>query len=85
MNRPAPLSHELVLFRDQFRAIQGNDPFPWQERLFREFCCGTLPPALDLPTGLGKTCLWSWLCENALEEFRQTAIWANWVASRRKD
>jgi len=27
----------------------------------------------------------SWLCENALEEFRQTAIWANWVASRRKD
>jgi hypothetical protein len=29
--------------------------------------------------------LGSWLCENALEEFRQTAIWANWVASRRKD
>ena len=57
MNRPPPFSDEMVLFRKEFCAIQGDDPFPWQQRLFKEFCCGTLPPALDLPTGLGKTSL----------------------------
>jgi len=57
MNRPPPFSDEMVLFRKEFRAIQGDDPFPWQQRLFKEFCCGTLQPALDLPTGLGKTSL----------------------------
>jgi CRISPR-associated endonuclease/helicase Cas3 len=57
MNRPPPFSDEMVLFRKEFCAIQGDDPFPWQERLFKEFCNGMLPPALDLPTGLGKTSL----------------------------
>ena len=57
MNRPRPLADEMALFRKEFCAIQGDNPFPWQERLFKEFCCGTLPPALDLPTGLGKTSL----------------------------
>jgi CRISPR-associated endonuclease/helicase Cas3 len=57
MNRPPPFSDEMVLFRKEFSAVQGDDPFPWQERLFKEFCCGKLPPALDLPTGLGKTSL----------------------------
>jgi hypothetical protein len=34
MNRPPPFSDEMVLFRKKFGAIQGDDPFPWQERLF---------------------------------------------------
>ncbi|WP_409727310.1 type I-U CRISPR-associated helicase/endonuclease Cas3 [Pseudorhodoplanes sp.] len=44
------------MFQQQFRAVQGNVPFPWQERLFRNhFLCGDIPSALDIPTGLGKT------------------------------
>jgi len=30
-------------------------PFPWQQRLLKDLIDGRLPPALDLPTGLGKT------------------------------
>jgi hypothetical protein len=50
MNHPPIPTDDLVLFGDKFRASQGNSPFPWQERLFQQFCSGTLPPALDLPT-----------------------------------
>src|SRR4029077_5038728 len=52
------MDHEdLALFRQAFSAFQGHgkEPFPWQERLFREFVAGRIPSALDLPTGLGKT------------------------------
>jgi CRISPR-associated endonuclease/helicase Cas3 len=45
----------LPKFQADFAALQGNDPFPWQERLFLDFCHGDFPSALDLPTGLGKT------------------------------
>jgi len=55
MNQRLLSSSELALFRQQFCATQGNAPFPWQERLFQDFCRGDLPSALDLPTGLGKT------------------------------
>lgn len=41
------------------RSLLGlsNDqsPFPWQERLLEEFTRGSIPDALDIPTGLGKT------------------------------
>jgi hypothetical protein len=44
MNRPFPSSDELALFREEFHAIQGNAPFPWQERLFQgHFLAGQLP------------------------------------------
>lgn len=33
----------------------GVTPFPWQERLLTRLIKGTLPSAIDLPTGLGKT------------------------------
>ncbi|MEZ4322850.1 MAG: type I-U CRISPR-associated helicase/endonuclease Cas3 [Myxococcota bacterium] len=33
----------------------GNPPFPWQRRLLRTLIEGSLPDALDIPTGLGKT------------------------------
>ena len=55
MNQPLLSMSEMASFRQEFCAIQGNSPFPWQERLFQEFCDGALPRALDLPTGLGKT------------------------------
>lgn len=33
----------------------GAEPFPWQKRLLRMLCDGSLPSAIDIPTGLGKT------------------------------
>jgi CRISPR-associated endonuclease/helicase Cas3 len=45
----------LTFFRQAFQALQGHPEFPWQERLFASTSNGSLPSALDLPTGLGKT------------------------------
>ena len=44
-----------VDFTDCFNRLTGNDPFDWQERLFRKFVAGDLPDGCDVPTGLGKT------------------------------
>ncbi|MDQ2949805.1 MAG: type I-U CRISPR-associated helicase/endonuclease Cas3 [Acidobacteriota bacterium] len=44
-----------------------ESPFPWQSKLLEEFLHGKLPPALDIPTGLGKTSLIAiWLVARAL-------------------
>ncbi len=46
----------LSLDHSTFSALTGHDrPFAWQERLYSRFIEGTVPAALDLPTGLGKT------------------------------
>lgn len=46
---------------------EGESPFPWQERLLREFLAGNIPSALDIPTGLGKTAVMAiWLVARAL-------------------
>lgn len=42
-------------FGASFEALTGNPPFPWQEKLFREFLETRFPSSCDLPTGLGKT------------------------------
>jgi CRISPR-associated endonuclease/helicase Cas3 len=44
-------------FAPSFRTLTGHDPFPWQERLHRQFLAGAeaLPRTVDVPTGLGKT------------------------------
>jgi CRISPR-associated endonuclease/helicase Cas3 len=42
-------------FREFFRELYGNDPFPWQERLAKQVCAGGWPAVLDLPTASGKT------------------------------
>lgn len=42
-------------FRGCFKALTGNDPFDWQEKLFQRFISGDFPDACDVPTGLGKT------------------------------
>ena len=54
-------------FEDAFAALTGHHPFPWQRRLFGEhFLRGTLPPAVDIPTGLGKTAVMAvWLLARA--------------------
>ncbi len=42
-------------FPTAFRALTGNVPFPWQERLYARMTGGDLPESCDIPTGLGKT------------------------------
>ena len=55
------------VFCSGFEALTGHRPFPWQRRLFEgHFSCGTLPPAVDIPTGLGKTAVMAvWLLARA--------------------
>jgi CRISPR-associated endonuclease/helicase Cas3 len=38
-----------------FNALTGHKPMRWQARLFKCMAAGTVPPACELPTGLGKT------------------------------
>lgn len=42
-------------FKEQFKALTGNVPFPWQEALYQRFLQGDIPKSCTLPTGLGKT------------------------------
>jgi CRISPR-associated endonuclease/helicase Cas3 len=45
---------------------EGETAFPWQEELLRRFLKGVIPPALDIPTGLGKTAVMAiWLVARA--------------------
>jgi CRISPR-associated endonuclease/helicase Cas3 len=48
--------------------LKGEDtPFPWQTTLLDDFRNGRLHPALDIPTGLGKTSVMAiWLVARAL-------------------
>ena len=61
--RASPTFH----FGAAFQALTGHRPFPWQRRLFEDYLsCGTLPPAVDIPTGLGKTAVMAvWLLARA--------------------
>jgi CRISPR-associated endonuclease/helicase Cas3 len=54
-------------FSESFSRLTGHSPMRWQQRLFDRFMAGTLPQALDLPTGLGKTSVMAiWLTARAL-------------------
>jgi CRISPR-associated endonuclease/helicase Cas3 len=44
----------LTKFREEFRALTGNEPFPWQEDLHQRFRRGEIPSICTLPTGVGK-------------------------------
>lgn len=49
-------------FERIFHTLTGHAPLRWQCRLHTRFMSGNLPPALDLPTGLGKTAVMAvWL------------------------
>lgn len=58
-------------FTKEFSALAGRPdqpiaPFPWQERLYRDFIAGQIPDAIDIPTGLGKTSVMTiWLLARA--------------------
>ena len=53
-------------FGEAFEALTGYAPFPWQARLFKRLSAGDLPPAVDIPTGLGKTSVMAlWLLARA--------------------
>ncbi|MCW5832613.1 MAG: type I-U CRISPR-associated helicase/endonuclease Cas3 [Labilithrix sp.] len=50
--------HAPDAFAAFYRAVHGRAPFPWQRRLAEHVCAsddGGWPPALDVPTGAGKT------------------------------
>jgi CRISPR-associated endonuclease/helicase Cas3 len=38
-----------------FKSLTGNEPFPWQGALYKNFIEEKFPETCDLPTGLGKT------------------------------
>lgn len=42
-------------FAKCFEALTGYAPLCWQKRLFDRLANGSVPPVVDLPTGLGKT------------------------------
>jgi CRISPR-associated endonuclease/helicase Cas3 len=45
---------------------EGETAFPWQDHLLSRFQRGDIPPALDIPTGLGKTAVMAiWLVARA--------------------
>lgn len=53
-------------FAPTFEALTGHAPFPWQRRLFDRMREDDLPPAVDIPTGLGKTAVMAiWLLARA--------------------
>jgi CRISPR-associated endonuclease/helicase Cas3 len=59
-------SSEVESFGGWFEAITHFPPFRWQARLFERLLRGEIPPALDLPTGLGKTSVMTlWLLARA--------------------
>ena len=59
----SPNSFDFVL---AFRTLTGHEPLPWQRRLFRQLREASLPSAVDIPTGLGKTAVMAiWLLARA--------------------
>ncbi len=61
------MNADLRSFSENFSRLTDHAPMRWQRRLFDRFVAGTLPQALDLPTGLGKTSVMAiWLTARAL-------------------
>lgn len=78
-----------VPFAAWYSAVNGREPFPWQDRLAQQVAAGGWPDAIGVPTGLGKTaCLdiavWA-LAQQAdrpaTQRSARTRIW--WVVNRR--
>ena len=65
-------------FEVLFRALHGCEPYDWQRRLAERAVAGDWPPAIDLPTGSGKTsCLdiavFALACQASLGPSERTA------------
>ena len=66
MNTPTNELAATFDFDRSFERLSGHRPFPWQRRLFHRLCEGRVPPAVDIPTGLGKTAVMAcWLLARA--------------------
>jgi CRISPR-associated endonuclease/helicase Cas3 len=60
------MNRAVDAFEEQFAALAGPRPFRWQRRLFERLMEGSVPAALDLATGLGKTSVMTiWLIARA--------------------
>ncbi len=84
-----PGSAAMPSFTAFYSAVNGRDPFPWQDRLARLVASEGWPAEIGVPTGLGKTaCLdiaiW-WLASQAdcapADRTAPTRIW--WIVNRR--
>ncbi len=42
-------------FEEMFERLTGYEPMRWQCRLYQQWLAGDIKPAIDLPTGMGKT------------------------------
>lgn len=49
------MTDALPAFADFYRAVNGRDPFPWQDRLAAAVVDGRWPREIGIQTGLGKT------------------------------
>ncbi len=84
------MTTSMPTFPEFYRAVNGRDPFPWQQRLADQIArAEQWPGEIGVPTGLGKTaCLeiavW-WLASQAdrepVDRTAPTRIW--WVVNRR--
>ena len=45
----------IALEVPHFHALVGDDPYPWQRRLYARLVAGKVPGTVDVPTGCGKT------------------------------
>lgn len=57
---------DMYLLAQALGLKESETPFPWQVDLLKRFMRGATPPALDIPTGLGKTSVMAiWLVARA--------------------
>ena len=63
MNDGHKTQRDVIVFAEQFEMLTGFEPMRWQQRLYDEhFAKGSLPSAVSVPTGLGKTAVMAiWL------------------------
>lgn len=58
ISRRLAIEGRTMDFKDTFKSLTGNPPFPWQEALYQRFIGEKpeeIPTSCSLPTGLGKT------------------------------
>lgn len=76
-------------FATHFEGLTGNQPYPWQQKLFDLFSTGRIPPDVNLPTGSGKTSIMGiWLlalARQGVEQSQAVTIPRRlvWVVNRR--